>query len=107
MSNVAIIIKRHNAKILNPQVLAANQGCNCRIKANCPLDGACLTPSVVYKATVSTEDEPPMHYIGMTEHEFKTRYRNHKLSFNNPKYAAATTLSSHIWDLKKSKKPSQ
>ena len=104
MSNVATIIKHHNAKILNPQVPAANQGCNCRIKANCPLDGALYTPSVVYKATVSTEDEPPMPYIRMTEHEFKTRSRNHKLSFNNPKYAAATNLSSYIWDLNNSKK---
>ena len=98
MSNMAFSVKRHNAKILNPQVPTAKYGCNCRIKTTCPLDEACLTPSVVYKATVATENEPPMHYIGMTEHDFKPRHRNHKLSFNNPRYAASTTLSTHIWD---------
>ena len=36
----------------------------------------------------------------MTEHEFKTRYNNHKLSFKDRKHSHATVLSKHIWDLK-------
>ena len=103
MNNMGAIIKQHNAKILKPETQNTEYGCNCRTKTDCPLEGACLTPSLVYKATVNTENERPMHYIGMTEHEFKSRYRNHKLSFKK-KYAANTTLSSHIWDLKKNKK---
>ena len=39
-------------------------------------------------------------YIGMTENEFKTRYNNHKLSFNDKKHLHDTVLSKHIWDLK-------
>ena len=104
INNMGAILKQHKAKILKPETQNTECGCNCRTKADCPLEGACLTPSLVYKATVNTENERPMHYIGMTEHEFKSRYRNPKLSFNNKKYAAGTTLSSHIWDLKKNKK---
>ena len=36
----------------------------------------------------------------MTEHEFKTRYNNHKLSFKNRKHSHDTELSKHIWNLK-------
>ena len=36
----------------------------------------------------------------MTEKKFKTRYRNHKTSFSNRKYSAATALSKYIWVLK-------
>ena len=38
--------------------------------------------------------------IGMTEHVFKTRYNNHKLSFKDRKYSHDTVLSKQIWDLK-------
>ena len=34
-----------------------------------------MTPSLVYKATVNTENERPMHDIGMTEHDFKSKLR--------------------------------
>ena len=37
--------------------------------------------------------------IGMTEKKFKTTYRNHKKSFSNRKYSAATALSKYIWVL--------
>ena len=39
-------------------------------------------------------------YIGMTEHSFKTRYNNHKLSFKHRKHSHDTVLSKYIWDLK-------
>ena len=39
-------------------------------------------------------------YIYM-ESSFKSRFRNHKMSFNNGKYSSSTTLSTHIWKLKK------
>ena len=90
------IMKQHNAKILKQEAQTIEYGCNCWVKANCPLERACLTPSLVYIATVNTKNEPPMHYITITEHYFKSRYQNHKLSFNNKKYAASTTLSTHI-----------
>ena len=42
----------------------------------------CLVESIVYQATVSTNDNsPPQTYVGLTENSFKTRYYNHKTSF--------------------------
>ena len=55
----------------------------------------------MYRATVTTNDQEQKHYIGMTESSFKSRFRNHKMSFNNEKYSSSTTLSTHIWKLKK------
>ena len=51
---------------------------------------------------VTTTTGDTKTYIGMTEHEFKTRYNNHKLSFRDRKHSHSTVLSKHIWDLKDS-----
>ena len=77
--------------------------CNCRVKPNCPLDGKCLTQNLVCKANVFPENQEPNTYIGMTEAEFKKRFRNHQQSFNNKKYALSTALSKYIWELKEAK----
>ena len=63
----------------------------------CPLDGACLTSNVIYEATVTTTTGDTK-----TEHEFKTRCNNHKLSFRDRKHSHSTALSKHIWDVKDS-----
>ena len=55
----------------------------------------------MYRATVTTNDQEQKYYIGMTESSFTSRFRNHKMSFNNEKYSSSTTLSTHIWKLKK------
>ena len=39
-------------------------------------------------------------YIRMTEHTFKTRYNNHKLSFSHRNHSHDTILSKYIWDQK-------
>ena len=39
-------------------------------------------------------------YIGLTENDFKTRYRNHTASFRHAKHRNSTELSKHIWTLK-------
>ena len=83
MDNLATIIKKHNAKILKPNENTINKECNCRKKSECPLDGECMTPSTIYKATVTSTNREPKAYIGMTESNFKSRFRNHKQSFNN------------------------
>ena len=86
MDNMETIVKQHNAGVLKTSdVNNYNTHCYCRKKAHCPLNGACLTPS-----------------IGMTEHDFKTRYRNHNLSFNNRRYSGSSTLSKFVWELKES-----
>ena len=45
-----------------------------------------------------------MNYFGLTEGQFKTRYRNHLKTFNNPIYKAETELSKLIWFLKEQDK---
>ena len=72
---------------------------NCRNNDLCPLDGKCLTSNVNYEATVTTTSGNPNTCIGMTENDFKTRYKNHKLSFNDRKHSHDTVLSRYIWEL--------
>ena len=71
---------------------------------SCPLDGKCLTKSVVYKATVTeTTLNIQETYIGLTENEFLTRFNLHKSSFKLEKLehkTTSTTLSDHFWKLK-------
>lgn len=93
------IIKSHNKKLINdnkkPEKL-----CNCRRKEDCPLDGKCRTENVVYKCVASVPERPDKVYLGTAEGEFKTRFYNHKKSFNNRRYIKDTTLSSYIWEMK-------
>ena len=65
------------------------------------MDGKCRAENVIYQATVTTEQLPPVvdTYIGMTT-LFKDRLRGHTSSFENEKFKNQTTLSQHIWSLK-------
>ena len=70
-------------------------------KDECSMQNRCLAESIVYQATVTTNDgEAKQTYVSLTETTFKTRYNNHKASFTNPTKRNATELSKHIWDLK-------
>ena len=104
MNNMAKIIKSHNVKIIGKvdASSASDKQCNCTKKDLCPLDGSCLTNKVVYKATVTTSPGDARVYIGMTEHSFKMRFNNHKVSFKYHKHSHDTVLSKYIWDLKDS-----
>ena len=44
-------------------------------------------------------------YVGLTAGELKTRYQKHKSDFNNTSDKNATTLSTHIWNLKEYNTP--
>ena len=80
-----------------------NKSWNCRQKNACPLNGNCLQSSVVYQATVKRHDTNSSEtYIGLTENDFKTRYRNHIASFRHAKHRNSTELSKHVWTLKDS-----
>ena len=80
------------------------KSCNCRRPADCPIAGNCLRSSVVYQATVTTEDsKADQTYVGLTETSFKTRFANHKSSFNDPSKRLSTELSKHVWNLKEAK----
>ena len=75
--------------------------CNCRKKDECPLDGNCLQAAVIYQAKVTrTDNNTHETYVGLTENDFKTRYRNHTASFRNIASRNSTELSKYIWSLK-------
>ena len=97
-SNLRNLIKQHNANILNETRNANSDGCNCRKRNSCPLDGACLASGIVYKATVTTNIGQPKIYIGSTEHSFKTRFNIHKISLKYHKHSHSTCLSKYIWE---------
>ena len=66
------------------------------------IGGKCLTPSVVYKAAISTKDiaHQTKNYIGVTAGPFKERFNNHRKSINNFSYRKETKLSKYAWELK-------
>ena len=75
--------------------------CNCRKKDECPLDGNCLQAAVIYQAKVTrTDNNTHETYVGLTENDFKTRYRNHTASFRNIASRNSTELSKYVWSLK-------
>ena len=99
MNNTKQIIDNHNKRILTASTqidntatavaatIDTNKTCNCRQKNTCPLDGNCLQSSVIYQATVKRKDNNTTEtYIGLTENDFKTRYRNHTASFRHAMY---------------------
>ena len=53
----------HNRSILNPNDQV--YGCNCRVRNGCPLQHKCLTPGIVYQATVtnSNYDAEKIYYV--------------------------------------------
>ena len=105
MPSVATVIKTHNSKILrnspaqDEETRTAGCNVNCRNKELCPLEGAYLTKSIVYKASVET-DAGVKEYTGLTATTFKQRFYNYQLSFRDPNYQNSTALSKHIWLLK-------
>ena len=107
-SNMADRIKAHNNKILNQETSQSitdsdQEKCNCRQKEECPLNKKCLTTAIVYPATVHY-DGKTAKYIGLTEGDFKTRYKNHIKSFKHIKYKTETELSKLVWSLKEKNK---
>ena len=54
---------------------------------------------MVYNACVTTTTTS-LNYNGSTELEFKKRWYNHKVSFNNIEKRSETKLSQYIWDLR-------
>ena len=54
----------------------------------------------MYQATVTTRLEKET-YVGLTATEFKTRWRNHQISFKHEKKGYDIELSKYLWELKK------
>ena len=60
---------------------STTKACNCLRKTDCPMDGNCLSDSLIYKASVITTTNK--YYYGTCENTFKERYNNHKCYFRN------------------------
>ena len=98
---MASFIATHNRSVLNPDNQVS--GCNCRVRNDCPLQHECLTPGIVYQATVTNNnDDVEKIYYGLCETNLKKRYRNHISSFRHEKNWIEMELS-NIWALKKDK----
>ena len=63
------------------------------------LQGECLQKEIVYQATVTTREEKET-YVGLTATAFKTRWRNHQMSFKHEKKRYDTELSKYLWEVK-------
>ena len=107
MPNMKRKIDTHNMQTLKTnQQQNDTRRCNCRVKQDCPLDGKCLTKSVVYQATVTeTNTNKTATYVGLCETDFKTRYYNHRSTLKHENKQNNTELSKHIWHLKNNKTP--
>ena len=70
---------------------------NCRHKSNCPLDNICLINKIIYKVEIETNNDTiklsTQVYFGISKTEFKSRYKNHTMSFRNRTHKNDTKLS--------------
>ena len=95
------VINYHNMNVLN-NTDEIEEGCNCRNKNNCPLDGKCLAPNI-YEAQIMSKQPNYKQkvYIGTAETDSKHRFNNHTKSFNLEHYENNTELSKEYWAIKR------
>ena len=62
-----------------------------------------LEPNTLYQADNSFEKFETKIYYGISGTKFKTRFLNHKKSFNQEKHKDDTQLSNELWNIKASK----
>ena len=92
MPNIKSAINSHSRKILHPPVNSQSRTCNCIKKTDCPLQEKCLSENTLYQADISSENFQTKIYYGISETKFKTRFSNHKKSFNHEKHKNDTTI---------------
>ena len=100
--NIGSNIAFYNWRII--QTTSDNHGCNCRNRAECPLDNKCLTTNIVFKAVVLASSKPDKKNFGIAETSFKVCFRNHTREFRHKKYVNSSELSKYMWKLKDEKK---
>ena len=104
--SIGSIINQHNKGILRThrdvKSLPPPKHCNCRVKANCPMNGKCCESSVIYKATLNTGEDEKVYY-GSCATTFKARFNNHTHSFREQHKRNATELSKAVWNCKDAK----
>ena len=102
MPNIRSKITVTTKKILQHKPAEPQKLCNCLVKEDCPLNGLCLTSSILYQATIKCSDSKckQKRYKGICETTFKKLYANHKKSFNLINSKNDTNLSVEYWTLK-------
>ena len=102
MPNVKSIINKHNKTVLDPPTNNSERTCNCIEKEKCPLQEKFLSNNIMYKATLTSNQDNYQHkiYYGITETKFKQRYANHIKSFRHEKHQNNTELSYELWSIK-------
>ena len=101
MPYINSIINNHNKNLLTLKNQQTRKY-NCVNQQDCPLNNECLTKSIIYrgKITCNIQNYIDKIYNGTSEDTFKTRYANHKKSFNRIGYKKDTELSNEFWRLK-------
>ena len=85
MPNIKSAINSHNRKIFHPSVDNQSRTCNCINKTDCPLQKKCFSKNTLYQADISLENFQTKIYYRISEAKLKTRYSNHKKSFDHKK----------------------
>ena len=90
-------------KVLN-NTAEIEESCNSRNKNNCPRHRKCLTPNIIYKVQITSNqlNYEKKNYIGTAETNFKHRFNNHAKSFNLEHDENRTELSKEYWTIKRS-----
>ena len=102
MFNAASIIKSHNKKVSSTkedQQEKAGKLCNCRKNTPCPLQGKCLTPSIIYKTEVKVGNEDNAKVC-----IFK-RLRVYETLFQINTLSLGMYLLMEVWQLETERKP--
>ena len=101
MPNVTSITSKHNKSLLDNRAKpnCTIPPCNCRNKANCPLEGRCRQSSIVYKVAI-TSGGAARRYYGCGEAELKARFYNHNHSCKYHHKSNSTELSKAVWRAK-------
>ena len=102
MPNVKSIINKHNKTFLDPPTNTTERTCNCTNKEKCLLQEKCLTNNIMYKATLTSNQDNYQQkiYYGITETKFKQRYANQIKSFRHEKDQSNIELSNELWSIK-------
>ena len=64
------------------------------------LDGKYRTKNIVYKCVASVHGYPSKVYLSAAG-DFKQRFYNHRMSFNNESYSTDTRHSKYVWEVKR------
>ena len=101
MPSMKAAVNGHNNRILSEESRDNRRKCNCPAGTACPMDGYCLSEDTLYSGKVSSNlpNYETRKYIGLSATEWKDRFYNHSLSFNNRNYAKCE-IAKEVWDIK-------